>query len=162
MVSKIYFYSNENSELSNFYMCEFWHKGHLFKSSEHAYQALKMKSDVSRLKVIQAETAAMAKKLGRRCSMQAGWESNKVNIMHQVLRAKFDQCEKARKVLLGTGDAKLLERSPRDKFWGYKGKNMLGVLLMKVREEIRKEERNEWLKHNPNTMRKIIEEEDYK
>jgi predicted NAD-dependent protein-ADP-ribosyltransferase YbiA (DUF1768 family) len=40
--------------------------------------------------------------------------------------------------LLATGDAILHEDSPTDVFWGKKGEDWLGKLLMKVRDEIRR------------------------
>lgn len=66
--------------------------------------------------------------------------------MYDALRYKFtlhkDLCEK----LLETGDAILIEHTVKDRYWADggdgKGKNMLGKLLMKVREELRKELKN--------------------
>ena len=55
----------------------------------------------------------------------------------QALRAKFSQNSSLRKLLLGTRNAFLAEDSPTDTFWGIKGKNMLGKLLMRVRDELR-------------------------
>ena len=41
---------------------------------------------------------------------------------------------------MATGDAKLIEHTRNDKYWADagdgSGKNMLGILLMKVREEL--------------------------
>lgn len=45
--------------------------------------------------------------------------------------------------LLETDDKKLVENALGDYYWGcgktHKGKNMLGVILMKVRDELKKE-----------------------
>jgi len=60
--------------------------------------------------------------------------------MHFGLVAKFEQNEDLKRKLLGTKDAMLYENSPTDMFWGKKGKNMLGHLLMRVRKEIRDKE----------------------
>lgn len=59
------------------------------------------------------------------------------------LRAKFEQNEVILKKLLDTGNRELREHTGRDKYWGdggakNTGKNRLGVLLMQVREELRK------------------------
>jgi len=60
--------------------------------------------------------------------------------MHDVLRRKFLLDKRAQSVLLSTGDALLLENSKYDAYWGAgpngDGKNMLGQLLMRVRDEI--------------------------
>jgi len=59
------------------------------------------------------------------------------------VRARFSQHEDLKRLLLDTGDAKLVEHTTNDDYWGDggdgSGKNMLGRLLMEVREELRKE-----------------------
>ena len=67
------------------------------------------------------------------------WDDYRVDFMLTGLRAKFQQNEDLKKLLLETGDAHIYEDSPIDAFWGGKimgSKNMLGILLMKVREEL--------------------------
>jgi len=77
------------------------------------------------------------------------WQTTKVAIMYRAVNAKFSYDNDLRDILLGTGDAILVEDSDKDDYWGiYKspkdthepGLNMLGVTLMHVRHEIRKEE----------------------
>jgi ribA/ribD-fused uncharacterized protein len=69
------------------------------------------------------------------------WEDKKVEIMKCILIKKFSDT-KLRKLLLSTKDKKIIEDSPRDNFWGIgkkkDGKNILGKLLMEVRELLRK------------------------
>ena len=54
--------------------------------------------------------------------------------------AKFSQHDDLKILLLSTGEAKLIEHTENDAYWGDggdgKGKNYLGILLMQVREEI--------------------------
>ena len=61
-----------------------------------------------------------------------------------ALRAKFTQHDRLRKQLLSTGTADLIEHTKNDKYWGDggngKGKNMLGKLLVILREELSKPE----------------------
>ena len=61
--------------------------------------------------------------------------------MLDALRAKFTQHEELKATLLGTGDAILVEHTANDSYWGDggdgSGKNRLGQLLMKLREELR-------------------------
>ena len=56
---------------------------------------------------------------------------------------KFRQNPALRKALLDTGDAKLIESSPYDSYWGEgkdkKGFNHLGTILERVRNKIREE-----------------------
>ena len=70
-------------------------------------------------------------------------------------RAKFAQNKALRDALLATGDAILAEAAPNDKKWGigmtavvaektpqadWNGKNLLGKVLMELREEFRRGE----------------------
>jgi ribA/ribD-fused uncharacterized protein len=77
------------------------------------------------------------------------WDTIKVDRMKRVLHAKFFDNLGIRVDLLNTGDAILIEESKTDAFWGIgkkgNGKNMLGILLMELREEIRKDPH--WGKH---------------
>jgi predicted NAD-dependent protein-ADP-ribosyltransferase YbiA (DUF1768 family) len=61
--------------------------------------------------------------------------------MDRVLRAKFTQHRSAQSLLLSTGQKRLVEDSPVDNVWGSgrnnDGKNLLGVALMKLRDELR-------------------------
>lgn len=61
--------------------------------------------------------------------------------MLEALRAKFYQHTDLRDVLVGTGNRELAEHTKSDKQWADggdgKGKNMLGILLMKVRDELK-------------------------
>ena len=68
-------------------------------------------------------------------------ETVKVEVMRTAVRSKFTQHENLRALLLSTGDAKLLEHTENDSYWGDggdgSGKNMLGKILMRVRDELR-------------------------
>jgi N-glycosidase YbiA len=55
--------------------------------------------------------------------------------------AKFTQHDELSALLLSTGDSKLVEHTENDDYWGDggdgSGKNMLGRILMQVRESLR-------------------------
>ena len=61
--------------------------------------------------------------------------------MREAIRAKFTQDDELKLLLLGTGDAKLVEHTSNDNYWGDggdgRGRNMLGRILMEVREQLR-------------------------
>jgi ribA/ribD-fused uncharacterized protein len=61
--------------------------------------------------------------------------------MRAAVLAKFQQHEDIREILMATGDAKIVEHTTNDAYWGdggdSKGKNMLGRILMEVREHFR-------------------------
>jgi ribA/ribD-fused uncharacterized protein len=64
--------------------------------------------------------------------------------MRRALVAKFKNIESMKNLLLFTGTAEIVEYSNKDYFWGRgrdgAGYNMLGKILMELREEIRYEE----------------------
>lgn len=130
--------------LSNFYPCDVVMdvagKTRTFTSAEHAYQAAKAKTIEDFEKVSKAKTAGEAKRLGKSVQLRDDWESVKLTVMEQVLRAKFSD-EVLRRRLLSTGQQELIEGNTwGDVFWGVnletgEGENHLGRLLMKVREE---------------------------
>jgi ribA/ribD-fused uncharacterized protein len=82
-----------------------------------------------------------AKKAGRKVELCRDWENIKEEVMYKVVMAKFTQNIDLRNRLLLTGEMELIEENDwGDKTWGTvngNGKNLLGKILMKVREEIR-------------------------
>jgi hypothetical protein len=70
----------------------------------------------------------------------ADWESIKIALMTNAVRAKFTQHKQMREILLSTGTATIVEHTTNDSYWGDggngSGKNMLGKILM-VRDELR-------------------------
>jgi ribA/ribD-fused uncharacterized protein len=79
----------------------------------------------------------------RKLPLRRDWEAVKDQVMLEALRAKFTQHEDLRAILLGTGEARLVEHTANDSYWGDggdgSGKNRLGQLLMGLREELRAE-----------------------
>lgn len=61
--------------------------------------------------------------------------------MRTAVRAKFEQHASLRNELLATADATIVEHTTNDAYWGDagdgSGRNMLGIILMEIREEIR-------------------------
>ena len=86
----------------------------------------------------------MAAQLGRtrKIKMRRNWDNIKDNVMYDALKAKFTQHNELAVLLLETGNKKLIEHTENDAYWGDggdgTGKNRLGKLLMKIREELQK------------------------
>ncbi len=129
--------------LSNFYMHPLFYKGKEYRSVEHAYQACKADNEAEHEYIRNLDTAGKAKRAGRNVKMREDWEFIKIELMFDLLKTKFRDKELA-KQLLETGDDILIEGNYwHDNFWGdctceackdIEGKNMLGKLLMKVRD----------------------------
>lgn len=160
-----------NEFLSNFYPCELFYDGQMYETTEAAFQAAKSLEPQERLAIAYAETPGKAKRLGRRVTLRPDWEEVKVNVMLDILRLKFTKGSEMARRLDDTGNAILVEGTTwHDQFWGvckcdeHKGVgcNMLGQLLMKVREENRRgtstvtilhtEPRPDWLLGGPFTI----------
>jgi ribA/ribD-fused uncharacterized protein len=60
--------------------------------------------------------------------------------MREAVLAKFQQHAELRQLLLSSGEAKLVEHTENDDYWGDggdgSGRNMLGRILMEVRSEL--------------------------
>lgn len=139
-------FRGENYFLSNFYESPVSYKGLTYKNNEAAFQAQKCIKDDEK-KLFTDLNPSEAKKLGRKIPLRKDWEDIKINVMRDIVRAKFDQNEDLAEKLISTGDEYLEEGNTwGDKIWGTvngKGANNLGRILMEIREElIRKQERD--------------------
>ena len=109
---------------------------------EHYFQAMKCCSDEECFGILAAKTPGEAKRLGRKCILRKDWEDIKVQVMRDALRKKFINTDLSKR-LLSTGEHFLVEGNHwNDTFWGVcegKGRNMLGYLLMEIREELKNE-----------------------
>lgn len=136
------YFKDEYEFLSNMYLCKIEYNGHVFDSSEHAYQCSKTVNvdDFFRLKNIQ--NPHKVKTESRNILKRDDWDLIKVDIMEEIVRIKF-QIPELKQKLITTGKIEIVELNWwGDDFWGVydktmKGKNILGKLLMKIREEIK-------------------------
>ena len=85
-------------------------------------------------------TPSEAKKAGRRCKLRPDWEEEKYGIMEKIVMNKFLYNPALKDKILETEDAVLIEGNNwGDRIWGMvdgKGKNILGKILMEVRDEL--------------------------
>lgn len=150
------FYQKDNP-FSNFYPAEIDAEGHHFATSEHYFHFKKAElfdDQETMAKILQTDDPRKAKALGRQIHNfnESFWSNYCEEFMLTVNLAKFNQHPDLRKILLDTGDLILAEASPTDRKWGigmkatdygasdpsnWKGQNLLGKVLMKVREQLR-------------------------
>jgi ribA/ribD-fused uncharacterized protein len=134
---------------SNLYRRYIVFEEEMFVTSEHAYQVGKARKPAVRKWLMEAPSPsllAMAAHGLYYWDVAPGWSTTKFDRMRAVLRAKFTQHADLRDLLLSTGDARLVETATVDnevnRLWGEvkgTGRNMLGVLLMELRTELRDE-----------------------
>lgn len=96
------------------------------------------------------------KSLGRKVKNfdEEKWNKAKIDIVFKGNYLKFMQNKNLKEFLLSTGNRIIVEASPYDAVWGikmsendefvnnplkWKGKNLLGFILMEVRDEIKKQ-----------------------
>lgn len=173
-ISEIHFYrANEKpyGALSNLYRRNIFFEGRIYPSAEHAYQAGKARKDSVREWILSAPSpslVAMAAHGLYTWEIVHNWAAIKFERMRQVLYAKFTQHDDLCELLLSTRDARLVEAGTVDnsinRIWGEvngKGQNMLGILLMELRAELRKgtPSKNRPIQRTINNCRKMISQE---
>lgn len=132
---------------SNLYRREIEFEGDRYATSEHAYQAGKARKPEVKAWLMQAPSPALLAMAAHGLyywDVAPGWSKLKFDRMRRVLLCKFSQHSDLRELLLSTGDARLVESATEDsavnRLWGEVngvGQNMLGVMLMEVRQELR-------------------------
>jgi ribA/ribD-fused uncharacterized protein len=122
-------------------------EGETFATSEHAYQAGKPRKPEVKAWLMAAPSPALLAMAAHGLyywDISPGWSKKKFDRMRRVLHAKFTQHEDLHALLLSTGNARLIESATVDnevnRLWGEvngQGKNMLGELLMELRDQLR-------------------------
>ncbi len=144
MANVINFYSTKDEYgcFSNFAAYPITLGGERWPTTEHYFQAQKFAEPAHREAIRNTASPMVAARMGRDRTkkLRDDWESVKVQIMTDAVRAKFTQHAELRSMLLATGDAKIVEHTANDSYWGDggdgKGENMLGQILMKIRAEL--------------------------
>ena len=128
--------------LSNYYPALVTFDGITYYSAEVAYQAQKCRNAKDRPRFSKL-SADKAKSLGGSIKLREDWEEVRIQLMEEIVKAKFSQNPYLAEWLLNTGDKVLKEGNYwDDRFWGVdmrtgEGENHLGIILMKLREEFR-------------------------
>ncbi|WP_310481410.1 NADAR family protein [Chamaesiphon sp. VAR_48_metabat_403] len=127
-IIKFYQTNEEYGCFSNFADYPIELKGKSWPTSEHYFQAQKFVGTKHEEEIIKINSPMMAAQLGRdrKKPLRRDWEKVKDSIM--------------RDAVLATGDAKIIEHTENDRYWGDggdgKGQNKLGRILMSVRSEL--------------------------
>jgi type I restriction enzyme S subunit len=119
-------------------------------TAEALYQSCRFPNAPEIQKIIIAERSPMTGKMKSkrfRNLSRPDWEHVRVRVMRWCLRVKLAQnWSRFGELLLMTGDMPIVEESAKDKYWGAMrddagrlvGANVLGRLLMELREEFQK------------------------
>jgi hypothetical protein len=154
----VYFYGSCYSQWA---MRSFELDRNLFNCCEQymMYKKAKLFGDhESAMKIWSSCDPSIQKKLGRKVKNfdKDKWEAIAKEVVYDANYAKFTQNEDCLKELMASGDKIIVEASPYDCIWGigmscddpgitdpknWRGTNWLGEAIMKVRENIRKQEK---------------------
>ena len=140
----LYFYSTRKpfGEFSNFSAHGIQIDGQWWPTTEHYFQAQKFDDAAYREKIRGASSPKQAAEWGRSRAvpLRTDWEAVKEEMMSQAVRAKFEGHPALKTLLLSTGAEEIIENAPGDCYWvcgkDGSGKNRLGAILMRVREEL--------------------------
>ena len=136
------FHEDQYRFLSNFYEAGIEYGGLVYGNNEAAFQAQKCITEEEKIQFTEYGPGK-SKGVGRRVQLRPDWETVKVGIMEEIVRAKFMQHPELAEKLLATGDKVLVEGNRwGDTCWGVdtrtgQGENHLGKILMKIREELK-------------------------
>jgi len=142
-IIQFYKVNDPYGEFSNFASSPIVLESQVWPTVEHYFQASKFE-DFRIGDMIRSMKSPMdAAKEGRNRAnkLKSNWEEIKDRVMYKALKAKFLQHPALKKILLKTEDMVIIEHTSNDSYWADggdgSGKNMLGTLLMRVREELR-------------------------
>jgi N-glycosidase YbiA len=112
-------------------------------TSEHYFQAQKFAGTPYVDYIQQAGSPKEAAQLGRQPTfpLRPDWQKVKDDVMLRAVLRKFEAHTDIRAILLATGDEEIIENTTHDYYWGCgtdgSGRNMLGQILMQVRQILR-------------------------
>ena len=143
-VKRILFYATTDDfgAFSNFASYPITVRGKRWPTSEHFFQAQKFEDAKVREAIRAVKSPMIAAQMGRdrKHRLRRDWDTARIDVMREALRAKFTQHGDVHALLLSTGNAEIVECTDNDDFWGDggdgSGANMLGRLLMELRAEL--------------------------
>jgi len=163
----LYFWGHSGSGITKSCLSQWYDVGFKagvlnFKTAEHymMYCKAQLFKDAEMMdKILAADTAAEVKSFGRSVKNydDVAWDEIKRNVVFQGNLHKFEQNPELKEFLLSTRNKVLVEASPYDNIWGigmkeqdpavhdpknWKGQNLLGFALMKVRRVLKADVKN--------------------
>lgn len=141
---------------SNFFPTRFYLDGRYWTTSEKYFmytKAITFGDKEVAEKILKTDNPKECKNLGRQVKNfnSEEWDSVKEEIMYKAVKAKFEQDGLCNYCIMKFIHQKFIEGSPYDKIWGvgikyndkrifneknWKGENLLGKILTKVRDDI--------------------------
>jgi len=132
--------------------------GHIFTNSEQLFMYYKANffgdKDMAKRIVEEGQIPKVAKELGGKVRnfKESDWSKVREQMMYNAIFRKFTSNRELMEKLLATGNKTLVEGTPMDPIWGvmvhwkddrildernWRGKNLLGKVLMRVRQDLK-------------------------
>ena len=142
-------FRDKYSFLSNMYSCKVHYDGEVFPCVETAFQYAKCADENDHELFMNKRgfwvQGYTAREIGRKVKLRKDWNDYRLEVMYELLEDKFYHNEGLRKALCDTGDVYIAEDNTwGDTFWGVcngEGYNMLGKMIMEIRQNIQKMDR---------------------
>lgn len=117
--------------------------GETYRTPEHFYQAMKTTSKNRRAEIAATPKPGSAKRLGREVAIRKDWEDVKYGVMMYAQLWRFREGSPARDVLMNVEGDIVEWNNWHDRIWGKcvceecggEGGNLLGRILMRIRDE---------------------------
>ena len=140
----IYFYkiNDKYGYFSNFLHYGFELDRKWWMTSERYFQAQNFHNTEYEEMIRLLDNPMRAAEMGknRNLLLRKDWEEMKDAVMKKAVLEKFRQNKEIREILLSTSKERIVEKIIDDYYWGCgkesTGRNMLGTILMEVREEL--------------------------
>jgi hypothetical protein len=118
-----------------------------YRTTEHFYQAMKTTDNVERKRISELETGGKAKRAGRKIerngTLRESWDALKIDYMIEAQDFRFENSESFYLMLMNETPLIVEWNNWHDNYWGdcvcdkckdIKGGNVLGKILMSIRE----------------------------
>lgn len=143
--------------LSQWSVCKFTMRGIGYNCAEQAMmhmKAVKFNDFEMAERILSSCNPGEQKNLGRQVRNYNDiiWSEHRYDIVLEISKAKFNQSERHKEILMSTNDKEIVEASPYDTIWGigmgvneamktdpmdWKGYNLLGQALTQTRNNMR-------------------------
>ena len=149
-LNTVEFYNRDEPfyEFTNFFACNSLNMdGISYPTSEHYFQSQEFVGTPYMRHISSMSNARESFDFSRSSRgtrwLRPDWGEVKERVMYRVLREKFIQNPELAYMLVSTCNAQIFEHTSNDSYWGDggdgTGKNRLGILLMKLRDELQTE-----------------------
>ena len=146
VIKSVHLFRGPKNPLSAFYHQRLRWKKMNFISAEQAYQHEKMVfhrvSRAGRNRLLRCRSSHDVKRIANELVPNPSdcWDKIKFSLMTEIITNKLYQCKRFREALSKTNGARLIHNTETDSVWGcgidLKGRNMMGNILMDVRDII--------------------------